>query len=1037
MKRALKITVITLASLVGVVSIAVAIVCHIVFTPDRLTPIVRQVADKFIRCEHEVGEVDLTFFSTFPEFGLKVDGLYLVNPMAGAPSDTLLAAPKVVATVNVVEFLAHRNLVIRELGLPGAVANIYINAEGEGNYDVFVTSPDSTEEDTTAFALPFDAIRLDALEISAREISFVSAKDSISAKLAETSLKADARSWDDVQVRLRSGHVAAQVGDVQYADDLRVALDVPAAVDLTNMLFALKKAEVSVNEFALGIDGEINLKDTVILNVDIVADDWQIRPLLSLLPSNIARMISDIRADGEVSLQAHVEGGFGDGQMPLVDAELELNDGAATYKPLPYELRDILLRATAHIDLNDDKASQVDIQKLRAKTMSSKVEASGRISELLADMLLDLNLNLGVNLPDVAYFLPENMKVKGSVDGKAGVRIRLSDLTNMQLQKGAIQGDLRLRDIDFQMDSILATIPSTSTLSFRIPNVKPSHKTLSWLDAALAIEGLQAEMIGTLRANTGATQLHVEAGDLLSNNPILYAAVDLQSNEVIRVEMDSMDAAIRAPKLQAYVEYDSKTEKAVPYLDTEMNFDDLKVTYTDIKAHLTESSLMARLTSTRLSKSAPQLSAEVSSNSIQASMGTDIVANTKRCSVAATAKYNSAGQNLLLKWNPTLNFDLNDAHVTMSAIDKPIDIPQITFAYSNQNFNISQSKVILGNSDFSLTGQVHNMARWMQKRGTLTGELNFTSSHTDVNELLDLCSADHGSEEEPAAEAATESAPSTPADGDEPKPFMVPTAVDLTLNTDIREAIVFNEVAHNLGGRIYVKDGMLVLEEVGFVCNAAKLQLTAMYRTPRRNHIYLGLDYHMLDIDIKELISMIPQLDTMVPMLSSFRGAAEFHLAAETYLNAKYELKPSTIRGACSIFGKDLVVMDSETFSTISKLLMFNKKTENKVDSISAEITLFEKEIDVYPFCVSIDNYMAALGGRHNLDMSFDYHISLLSPFYLGVDVRGTFDDLSIKLAKCKFAQDFKPLFHRKVDTQSAELRSMIRESMRKNVKIE
>ena len=226
-------------------------------------------------------------------------------------------------------------------------------------------------------------------------------------------------------------------------------------------------------------------------------------------------------------------------------------------------------------------------------------------------------------------------------------------------------------------------------------------------------------------------------------------------------------------------------------------------------------------------------------------------------------------------------------------------------------------------------------------------------------------------------------------------------------------------------------------EEMGFVCNAAKLQLTAMYRTPRRNHIYVGLDYHMLDVNIKELISMIPQLDTMMPMLRSFKGEAEFHLAAETYLNAKYQLKTSTLRGACSLFGKDLVVLDNETFSTISKLLMFNKKTENKVDSISAEITLYKDEIDIYPFCVSIDNYMAALGGRHNLDMSFDYHVSLLSPLYIGVDVTGTFDNLKIKPAKCKYAKDFRPIFHRDVDTRSAELRSIIRESMRKNVKIQ
>ena len=192
----------------------------------------------------------------------------------------------------------------------------------------------------------------------------------------------------------------------------------------------------------------------------------------------------------------------------------------------------------------------------------------------------------------------------------------------------------------------------------------------------------------------------------------------------------------------------------------------------------------------------------------------------------------------------------------------------------------------------------------------------------------------------------------------------------------------------------------------------------------------------MIDINIQELIGMIPQLDSMMPMLRSFKGEAEFHLAAETYTNAQYEIKPSTLRGAASIFGKDLVVLDNETFDKISKLLLFSKKTENKVDSISAEMTLYKKEIDVYPFCVSMDNYMVAIGGRHNLDMSFNYDVNVLSPVYLGVNVSGTLDDLDIKLAPCKFAKDFKPRFHRKVDTQSAELRSVIRESMRKNVKL-
>ena len=80
---------------------------------------------------------------------------------------------------------------------------------------------------------------------------------------------------------------------------------------------------------------------------------------------------------------------------------------------------------------------------------------------------------------------------------------------------------------------------------------------------------------------------------------------------------------------------------------------------------------------------------------------------------------------------------------------------------------------------------------------------------------------------------------------------------------------------------------------------------------------------------------------------------------------------------------------------------------------------------------------MVALGGRHNTDMTFDYDINVLSPIYLGVNVSGNIDNLKIKLAKCKFAKDFKPHWYQKVDTQSLELRQRIKQSMERNVRIE
>ena len=1036
MKRVWKIIGITLGSLLGVVLLVISVALWLVFTPKRLTPIVRQVADKIITAEHEVGQVELTFFSTFPDFGLRAEGLTIVNPVEGAQSDTLLSAPEVVATVDVMAFLRDENLIIKELSLTDAVVNAYLSADGKTNFDVFALSEDTTAtEDTTAFALPFNGLQVDKLALEARTITLVDEADTLSASLYGTSVAATVGGWDDILLVLSAPDVSATMGGTQYADHLCVSATLPIGVSRKEAVDVKTNAPIvlSVNEFTLTLSGMVSLGDSIALDAQASLDDWQITPLLALLPSSLTDdLLRDITVDGRVSLAADVKGLYGEGVMPMVDAEIALADGTGKYRGLPYTLENVGLVADAHIDLNDSTASRVHIRSLAANTLNTSVEAQGDVSELMGDMLLDLRLKADVSLPDIAYFLPETLHADGQVGGSLAAKIRLSDLTAMRLEKGRISGDLRLRDIAVQMDSISAQLPDTR-LRLQLPNPKPSRKQVGWLYAELQPDSVALDMTGTLAATLGKASMLVETNDIMASD-VLCAAVDITSPATLHAAMDSLDATVHAPRLTAYAAYDTRDTTAVPTLEASLAFADLQAVYTDIHAHLKGSSLSAKVSRTKRDKSAPRLSAALATAGVQAEIGKDIAVTTDSLRLEAAARYNSKGDNLLLQWNPRLNISLNNGVAQLpDMLPMPVYIPQITFAYSNKQCEIAQSQIRLGNSDFALSGEVKNIGKWMRKKAVLEGELNFVSEKTDVNELLALFSAEE--EEETLTAGETPASPEVAAE--ETEPFLVPKDVDLALNTHIKEARFFDETAHNLKGRIYVRNGILVLEEVGFVCDAARMQLTAMYKTPRRDHIYVGLDYHMLDVDIHELIHLIPQIDSMMPMLRSFKGKAEFHLAAETFTNAKYELKPSTIRGAASLFAKDLVVLDNETFSKISKLLLFNKKTENKIDSISAEMTIYKKEIDVYPLCVSLDNYMVALGGRHNLDMTFNYDINVLSPIYLGVNVSGNLDDLNIKLAKCKYAQDFKPLFHRKVDTQTAELRAMIRKSMQKNVKTE
>ena len=545
MKRALKIIGWTLLGIVLTVVAVACIAIYIVFTPARLTPVARQAAAKYITCQHEIGEVDLTFFSTFPRFGLQADGLLLINPKAGAQNDTDLMA-----------FLQQKNLIVHEARLDDASVNFFIAPDGTTNLtDVFVTSPDTT--DTTAFSLPFNDLRVDGLRIKAKSITFVDAKDTIDASLGETELSAKAENWDDMLIALDAQQVCAKLKNETYADGLHVELISPLAMNLDSMLFVVNGARLAVNDFNLRLVAIVALGDSMPINAQVETDKWPVKPLLALVPEKFKQSLADLDVDGKIQLEASVSDYYSASHMPHIEAQLTLDDGEGSYKPLPYTLRDVALEADADLRLNEGERSKVTLNKLQAKTKKSLVNAKGTIDDLLGNILLDLHLNLDANIPDFDYFLPKTMTLEGRAKGKADARIRLNDLTAMKLEKGRIDADLDLTGIRYATDSMEVKLPKTHA-RIQLPNAKPSKPKVNWARIDLETDKVDFTMATPLKAALKASAIQLEASNVLSNDPMLYATVGLQSERPIEVEMDSMGGFVDAPKLTAYVEYNTK-----------------------------------------------------------------------------------------------------------------------------------------------------------------------------------------------------------------------------------------------------------------------------------------------------------------------------------------------------------------------------------------------------------------------------------------------------------------------------------------------
>ena len=1078
MQKFIKIFIISLLSLLGVMIITISIVIWIVFTPERITPIVRKQAAKYITCKSEIGSVELTFFSTFPNFGLKISDFALLNPVAGSMSDTLVSVNELVGVIDAKAYWKKKDIVLIGLEMNGGSVNVYADSLGHTNYSIMPPDSNPAPADTVKTELPFIDIRnLEVKDISLHyndlslkfntiirnlsakingkishdsisgnvsvntsmiSIEYGKEKEKLNTEIRDLSAKISGTAFghtlsgnveassslmsleygqgkeklnteinglsakisgtvsnDNINGNVKAGSsmISLDYAGEKYLQKASLTLDLPLDFITSRQFITLKNATASINDMELSLNGTIQ-NDTVSKN--IITDltyklaSWPFKKFQAIVPPSYQSYFDGIDAYGLLSSEGSIKGVYNDKQMPLMDMHVLYEKGTLTYSSFPLPLHDADGDFTIYTDLTSDALSFVRINRFSAKTPESAFSTKGMVTHLFKDITCDLTTNGALTLDEFNSMIPKDMKttMRGKASGEVKTRFTMDQFDKLQFEKMKLSGSVTLSDFDVKYDSITLKT-DRSKVDFSLPWSNPSSVNTNFVYASIQSDNVIAGKIASYNASLKKSSIILEASDMRDSTriPDLLCSFSMES---MTAGMDDMTIAIASPQGKVSV-------------------------------------------SPRPNNSdQPHIILSYNSGELRAAKGKNI-ATFNKINTDLDISNDNSQKDIFLQWLVKGYVDINKGLVSMSEFTNTIEIPSVKMDFDPETFSIRESRMIIGKSDFRLSGSLNNVLSYFRGDSTLRGKFSFISDRTDVAQLMALTSG-IGTYDS----AGVRKQENTTIDTVNTGPYMVPKKIDVTLDANVKLATIGVDTATNIKGVVTVHDGILLLDGLSFDTPAARMQLTAMYQTPRRNHLYLGIDYRMMDVEISELLTMIPDIDSLMPMLRSFGGRGEFHIAAETYLDSLYDIKKSTLRGAASIAGNNLVLMDGETFSEIAKKLRFSKKTQNKVDSLSAEFTIFRNEIDIYPFLIVMDKYKAVIAGRHNFDMTFDYHVSVVDcplPIKLGLDIKGNVDNLSYKLAKCRYAEYFRPTSRHEVETKQLELRTMIRQALAEKVK--
>lgn len=1058
--------------LLFILIVAISIAIWFVFTPERLTPYVRKQAAQYITCKSEIGQVELTFFSTFPRFGLKVTRFALINPMTNAQSDTLVSTEQLIGVVDVGAWWKRDELVITDLQLRNGKVNAYVDSLGHSNFDITKPNTEPVKPDTSKSESAFRLIDIKNVELNNISLSYIDKTQKMLADIKDLAVKFDGKLMSDtlnMHLNVSDCILSFNYDGEQYFKSTSIKLNSPAKVILSKMLVEFGESEASINDISLSFSGTVE-NDTAHkrINTDInyKSKKFPVTSAIALIPPSYQSYVEGLNAVGIASSDGKITGFYSDTQYPLMDMHIVLYEGNIKYSSLPIPLSNTTGDFTFYSDLTSDALTYFRINNFSANTPKSSFSTSGLITHLFSDIYCDLTTKTNnLNLAEFAPMIPANMKmtIKGNASGMVRTAFSMSQMEKMLLDKMKFSGSVALTNFDVRYDSIYMKT-DFSTVDFSMPNANTSNKVSKFLNSKINSRSLEAGTINGYRAFMKNAMVKLETSNVMDTTKLPDVSCSF-ALDTLAASMDTMKLALskpsgnftmfsaKGPNKQDRILLNYSNDKMAANMGksmlVQMNRAKLNADVTDfmtnpiIKIDYAGNNLAMQMDTNTIKMDQTQIIADVadyktkpkikfaySGNNLDIQMGQSNTVRISKIKMNSDITNDPTQKDIFLQWMVKGFLDMENGLISMSSLNKPIEIPSIKMDFDPQVFNIKESKLKIDRSDFSLSGTLSNIQSYIKKDSLLRGNFNFVSNQTDVLQLMGLTSGiGRDSIAQPTAKDTTVTASG---------PYMVPKGIDITLRTNISKAFFGTEIAKDISGEVRVKDGILILDDLIFTTPASKMQLTAMYKTPRKNHIYAGFDYHMLDINIESLLKMIPDLDSIMPMLRSFKGTGEFHIAAETYLDSLYNPKKSTIRGASSIKAHDLVLMDGETFSEIAKKMRFNKKAENKVDSLSAEFTIFKKEIDIYPFMLVMDRYKVVVAGRHNMDMSFDYNISLLEsplPLRVCVEAKGTMDNLKIIPIKCKYRDLNRPTSRMLLQNKQLELRRIIRESLLKNVK--
>lgn len=330
--------------------------------------------------------------------------------------------------------------------------------------------------------------------------------------------------------------------------------------------------------------------------------------------------------------------------------------------------------------------------------------------------------------------------------------------------------------------------------------------------------------------------------------------------------------------------------------------------------------------------------------------------------------------------------------IESNRLTQPVEISRGQVKANTNQITVDQFDGKIGQSDFSLRGNVSNYLAYIFKNGVLSGNFSLRSNFMNFSEMSGIMKPAENqakSTQKPAVQSVgAKAAPVNQADS--VVAFQVPAKVDLTFQSAIQKAVYDKMPISNINGLVRVKDQRMELTNLAMEMLQGKVALNGSYTSNPENKPSFDFKLNMENLDLPTAYQSLTTFQRYVPIAGRSQGKFSTQFGLSGIMNEKMNIVPASLNGMGILNTLNLMIIDSPVFDQIRGIIKKEKLKNVKINDFTAKFQFENGRLTLSPFKTSIADQQATIYGS----------LSATSEINLTMDFLVNRDDLGADLNK-------------------------------------